>query len=124
MRGMTTPHVAAPRALLAAALCALPSTGCLHEVEDEIDFFEPEDDRSNEALQGLYDCTEHEDDGYRRGSRFDINVVTVDGRPTEVDTANAYIAMQDAARRDGVSLRIVSGFRTHRQQPYPYGCYV
>ena len=97
---------------------------CANDVDDGADLFEPEDDRSNEALQGLYDCTEHDDDGYRQGSRFDISVVTVDGRPVEVDTANAYIAMQDAARRDGVSLRIVSGFRTNAQQQYLYGCYV
>ena len=122
---MTRSHVAALRPLLATLLALVPVGGaCLHEVDDEIDFFEPEDDRSNEALQGLYDCTEHSDNGYRQGSRFDISVVTVDGRPTEVNTANAYIAMQDAARRDGVSLRIVSGFRTQSQQEYLYGCYV
>jgi hypothetical protein len=72
----------------------------------------------------VYDCSERADNGYRQGSRFSIGVVRVDDRPVEVDTANAYIAMQEAARRDGVSLRIVSGFRTNSEQQYLYGCYV
>lgn len=96
---------------------------CLNDVEDGSDFIEPEDDRSNEAFQGLYDCSERSDNGYRQGSRFNISVVKVDNKPVEVDTANAYIALQNAARGAGVNVRIVSGFRTNSEQTHLYGCY-
>lgn len=109
--------------VLVAAGLLLSLSGCVHEVEDGADLVEPEDLKDNLDLQGLYDCTERSDTGYRSGSSFSIGVVTVDGRPVESDTANAYIALQRAAANDGVSLRIVSGFRTHDEQRYLYGCY-
>jgi hypothetical protein len=85
---------------------------------------EPFDDHENELLRGVYDCSERADTGYTSGAPFPITVVTVDGKPVEVATANAYLAMQAAADADGVDLRIVSGFRTMEQQEYLYGCYV
>jgi hypothetical protein len=99
------------------------ASACVNTVEDEMDYFEPQDDGDNLLFQGVYDCTESREDGYRQGNRFTITVVRVDGRPVEVNTANAYIAMQNAARAAGVNLRIVSGFRTMSQQQYLYGCY-
>jgi D-alanyl-D-alanine carboxypeptidase len=69
------------------------------------------------------ECSERSDRGYRRGTPFDIRVVTVDGRPVEIDTANAYYVMASAAARDGVEIRVVSGFRTMSQQEYLYDCY-
>jgi hypothetical protein len=69
------------------------------------------------------ECSERSDRGYRRGTPFDIRVVTVDGRPVEIDTANAYYVMASAAARDGVEIRVVSGFRTMSQQEYLYYCY-
>jgi hypothetical protein len=112
-----------PITLLAVLLALGQALGCQHELYDE-DGEEPFDDRTNELLQGVYDCTERADNGYRGGSRFAIKVVRVDDRPVEVNTANAYIAMQSAARRDGVNLRIVSGFRTQAEQQRLYNCYV
>jgi hypothetical protein len=109
--------------VLSTSLLAV--TGCTNELDiDQMDLEEPFDDGSNIELQGVYDCTERTDNGYRSGSRFTITVVRVDDRPVEVSTANAYIAMQEAARRAGVNLRIVSGFRTQSEQQYLYGCYV
>ncbi|HEY4220539.1 MAG TPA: D-alanyl-D-alanine carboxypeptidase family protein [Myxococcota bacterium] len=108
----------------AAALTFTALTGCTNQVESGDDFIEPDDLRDNVDLQGLADCTERSDTGYRSGSSFAIEVVTVDGRPVEVSTADAYIAMQSAAASAGVSLRIVSGFRTMAEQTYLYGCYV
>lgn len=70
------------------------------------------------------DCEEHQDVGYVQGEPFDITVVTVDGKPVEVQTANAYYAMQQAAAKDGVGIKIVSGFRTMAEQQYLYNCYV
>ncbi|MEW5852008.1 MAG: carboxypeptidase regulatory-like domain-containing protein [Myxococcota bacterium] len=92
-----------------------------HEVHVEA---EPVDDGSNILQQGIIDCSERSDTGYRNGQSFAITVVTVDGKPVEKRTANAYYVMQQAAAQDGVSIRIVSGFRTMDQQEYLYGCYV
>ena len=103
------------------------SGGCVVQLEgadDEgHDHGQPFDDRENAIFQGVYDCTERGDTGYRSGSSFAIRVVTVDAKPIEVATANAYVALQEAARQDGVGVRIVSGFRTMSQQEYFYGCY-
>ncbi|MFO0594149.1 MAG: M15 family metallopeptidase [Myxococcaceae bacterium] len=74
--------------------------------------------------QGLADCSERQDTGYRSGNAFPITVVTVDGKPVEKDTANAYSVMQAAAAADGVSMFINSGFRTMAEQQYLYACYV
>lgn len=105
------------------ALTAPLATACMHDVEEGYDYIEPVDDRSNEAFQGLYDCTERSDNGYRQGARFSITVVKADNKPVETNTANAYIAMQNAARNAGVTLRVVSGFRTQAEQQYLYNCY-
>ena len=108
---------------LAALVLPIALTACANDVEDGSDFAEPDDLRDNLDLQGLYDCTERGDTGYRSGNSFSIDVVSVDGRPVEVATANAYIAMQRAAANAGVSLRIVSGFRTMAEQQHLYYCY-
>ena len=68
-------------------------------------------------------ATPRSDTGYDRGRAFAITVVHIDGKPVELDTADAYVAMREAAAREGVYLRIISGFRTHGQQQYLYGCY-
>ncbi len=69
------------------------------------------------------DCTVTTEQGYRRGKKFSIKVIAVDGRPLELATANAYWAMQLAAARDGVTLQIFSGFRSHADQSYFYRCF-
>ncbi|MBL8954107.1 MAG: FG-GAP repeat protein, partial [Myxococcaceae bacterium] len=58
------------------------------------------------------------------GAAFAITVVSADGKPIELATANAYSLMQAAAERAGVPLRVVSGFRTQSEQQYLYACYV
>ena len=74
--------------------------------------------------QGLVTCDERQDQGYTSGNPFDITVVTCDAKPCERDTANAYAVMQQAAAAAGVTLVVVSGFRTMAEQQYLYGCYV
>jgi hypothetical protein len=111
------------RAFISLAFVVVTSA-CALEAGGEADEVEPADLRDNIAEQGLIDCTEHADTGYTSGDPFTISVVTVDGKPAEVDTANAYWVMQQAAAAEGVELRIVSGFRTMDQQEYLYGCYV
>jgi MYXO-CTERM domain-containing protein len=70
-----------------------------------------------------YDCSESQDLGYDAGVPFDITVVTVDGKPVEKDTANAYWVMREAAAADGVDIHINSGFRTMAEQEYFWMCY-
>jgi hypothetical protein len=75
------------------------------------------------ALSAI-DCTESANTGYDKGTAFSISVVTVDGKKVEVDTANAYYVMAQAAAASGVTLKVVSGFRTMAEQQYLYNCYV
>lgn len=82
---------------------------------DEAEQLTPEDIAETQA------CTRAT--GYRRGKAFAICVVTVDGKPVEVNTARAYLRMKRAARAKGITLRVVSGFRTMAQQRYLYNCY-
>jgi hypothetical protein len=76
-----------------------------------------------EALSAI-DCTESKATGYDKGTAFPITVVTVDGKKVELDTANAYYVMAQAAAKAGVTLKVVSGFRTMAEQQYLYNCYV
>ncbi len=108
-------------AVILSALVLACLTACTTDVVDHES--EPLDLRDNLAEQGLIDCTERTDTGYTSGTSFAITVVTVDGKPAERDTANAYWLMQQAAAQDGVAIRIVSGFRTNSEQTYLYGCY-
>jgi len=75
------------------------------------------------ALSSI-NCAESTATGYRSGSAFAITVVTVDGKPVEKATANAYYVMAQAAAADGITLKVVSGFRTNAEQQYLYNCYV
>jgi D-alanyl-D-alanine carboxypeptidase len=70
------------------------------------------------------DCTESTDTGYVKGKPFSITVVSVDGKKVEVQTANAYYVMAQAAAKAGVNIKVVSGFRTNAEQTYFYNCYI
>ena len=105
-------------------LLALTLAGCGVPTEPPgADEAEPELIASS-VEQGLVTCAERTDTGYRNGTPFGITVVTADGKPVERDTANAYAVMQAAAAADGVTLVVVSGFRTMAEQQYLYACYV
>lgn len=54
--------------------------------------------------------------GYVRGRPIQLSVVHVDGFLVEVVTAEFFHALADAARKDGVSIRLTSGFRTNDEQ--------
>ncbi|HWB82001.1 MAG TPA: M15 family metallopeptidase [Nannocystaceae bacterium] len=69
------------------------------------------------------DCTVVHESGYRKGKRRAIDVIAIDGRQIERRTADAFMAMQAAAAKDGIELAIYSAFRTHREQEYFYACY-
>lgn len=70
------------------------------------------------------DCAESKDTGYVKGEAYEITVVTIDGKKVEVQTANAYYQMAQAAAADGVNIKVVSGFRTMQEQTYLYNCYI
>jgi len=71
----------------------------------------------------MIDCRQRAAVGYAHGDPIDIVVVTVDGKPVEVATANAFAQMARAAARDGVEIKVVSGFRTMAEQQYFWDCY-
>jgi hypothetical protein len=62
-------------------------------------------------------------EGYIHGRPVRITVTRIDGKPVEVHTAAAYRRMREAAQRDGITLRIVSGFRTMEHQQALYRAY-
>lgn len=62
--------------------------------------------------------------GYVGGNAFEITVVGIDGKPVELATARAFRTMQEAAAREGVRIKVVSGFRTMAEQEHLYDCYV
>lgn len=61
--------------------------------------------------------------GYNHGVPRTICVVTLQGKLIEVNTARAFMRMQNAARASGISLVLNSGFRTMDQQRYLYDLY-
>ena len=61
--------------------------------------------------------------GYDHGTKTRLKVVDVGGAEVEVHTAKAFRAMARAARRDGIDLRIRSGFRTYEKQAALYRRY-
>ncbi len=92
-----------------------------HEVEpDDPLYFSAE---PRDPLAAI-NCDEHKDTGYVKGSAFEITVVTIDGKPVEVQTANAFYAMAQAAAQAGVTIKVVSGFRTMAEQQELYNCYI
>ena len=66
----------------------------------------------------------HRVTGYRSGHKMNICVTTIDGHYVEVNTARAYLRMRKAARTAGVSMHVVSGFRSMASQRYLYHCYL
>ena len=94
--------------------------GC--EVAGDGDVSDEELGQSQDPLSSL-SCNMSNATGYKSGNSFPIQVVTVDGHKVEWKTANAYMKMAKAAQKDGVQIRIVSGFRTMAEQKYLYHCY-
>jgi hypothetical protein len=105
-------------------LCAacLFDAGCSSEGEPQGE--PPPDEDIANVQQASVSCTTWTDIGYVDGDSFKITLVTVDGKPVEIRTANAYVVMQKAAAAAGVNISVVSGFRTYAEQQYLYNCYV
>jgi hypothetical protein len=101
--------------------------------EDSTPFLDPEELAAvtEPATPGVIDPdslnqTEscHRVTGYRSGHKMNICVTTIDGKYVEVNTARAYLRMRKAARKAGVTMHIVSGFRSMASQRYLYHCYL
>lgn len=52
-----------------------------------------------------------------------INIVRVQGKRLEQNTAIAFLKMKEAAEKDGIYLNITSGFRSNQEQTYLYSLY-
>jgi hypothetical protein len=102
-------------------ICLLSCAGVEPEFDEE---YEPSPDEYETIEQGLVSCDFRPGTGYRSGQPFPITLVTADGKPIEMNTANAYAVMQAAAAAQGVAIRVNSGFRTPEEQEYLYACYV
>ena len=74
-----------------------------------------------DSLPQIQSC--HRAVGYSAGKKTNICVTSIDGHYVEVNTARAYLRMRKAARDVGVTMHVVSGFRTMAEQRYLYGCY-
>lgn len=59
--------------------------------------------------------------GYFRGSAIPIFVVSVQGYLVEIATAHVFAEMEARARKDGVELRLTSGWRSMKSQRNAYG---
>ncbi len=62
--------------------------------------------------------------GYEDGEPIVLSIVRIDDKPVEERLAVVYRKMRSAAERDGVHLRIVSGFRTMAHQRVLYQDYL
>lgn len=61
--------------------------------------------------------------GYVKGEPMVLTVDVIDGKLVELSTAEAFLRMRAAASAAGVTLKIVSGFRTMAEQEHFFSCY-
>src|SRR5438128_2678476 len=92
-----------PALLALTALCACddelsledetPETPAHHDGHaEDLDLF-----GSDAPTAESISCTTFTDTGYVEGTPFQISLVTVDGEPVQIDAANAFYVMQQAA---------------------------
>jgi|JI10StandDraft_1071094.scaffolds.fasta_scaffold90491_2 hypothetical protein len=79
--------------------------------------------RRDRSIVTSDDVPEGPAQGFVEGRATRIVVTRLDSKPVEVHTASAYSRMRDAAARDHIRLRIVSGFRTMAHQQALYRAY-
>jgi hypothetical protein len=118
---VVTPKVTAPPRLAPAAKVESPKVAAVVE-HDEIETT-PITTPVPDVRAPDVDCTPVSASGYRKGKKTPITIVRIDGEPIERATANAFLAMHEAAAADGVELTIFSAFRSPEQQEYFYECF-
>jgi len=79
---------------------------------------------SDEALLSNVDCTPIQETAYSQGKPYPITVIRIAGKKVGLNAGHAFLKMQKAAHQVGVSLSLVSGFRTYAEQEYLYNCYL
>lgn len=102
------------RVLMAAALAiaiAMPARADVTAVEYV--------DESGAAI----DLTPVTVDGYKRGKRVKVEVISIGYETMEVATGKAFLAMRAAALVDGIDLYVYSGFRAMDHQRWLYQAY-
>jgi hypothetical protein len=105
--------------------CAVAHGGDEDNADDEETEEPQEDGREAEGATVGVDCSaRHTATGYKSGSPFTITVVHADGKDIEIATASMYARMQHDAAKAGVSIRVVSGFRTMEKQKQLYQAYL
>lgn len=105
--------------------CTLLFAACGHDdASFETEDAETPPENVEEVAQAVtHNCSPSNDTGYTNGKATPITLVNVQGMRVEIATADAYMAMADAAAAQGVTIRINSGFRTNAEQTYLYNCY-
>ena len=78
-------------------------------------------DVSPQGVHPLAGCTRTT--GFNKGKAMSICTTTLNGKAVEQATAASFIKMRDAAARAGVSIVVVSGFRTMQKQRDLYAAY-
>ncbi len=78
-------------------------------------------DAEPSAIRPLANCTRTT--GYNKGKVMSICTTTINGKAVEQNTAAAFGKMRAAAARAGVSITVVSGFRTMQKQRELYALY-
>lgn len=95
------------------------TVGLAPPIDEEQEYADPDEGVLVDAVTGCRPAT-----GYSRGNPTRICVVSVQGKLVEQRTAIAFESMRRAAARSGVTLQIVSGFRSMDQQRYLYNLYL
>jgi len=63
--------------------------------------------------------------GYEKGVPTTITLIDVgNGKKMREDAGQAFLAMQAAAKQEGVIITVSSGFRSQAEQTYFYNCYI
>lgn len=112
------------RTLPTSVVVTLALAGCGELAHDEEHEDAPAAEDVDLAMAGTIDCSREPGTGYSSGVLREIELVRVDGKLAKLETADAFWVMREAALREGVSIYVVSGFRTMEEQRYLYGCYV
>lgn len=108
---------------LMALMVPLACSACSADASDDGEGESEPSGATAEELRSAVSCTEKSATGYKSGSPYAMTVITVGGKSTAKPTAHAFLKMQAAADKAGVTLSINSGFRSMAEQQHLYQCY-
>jgi hypothetical protein len=111
--------------LLSFVLLPISLTSCTANSLDDDDGegeVEP-NGSSQDQLRSAVSCTEKAVTAYASGKAYAMKVVTLGGKSTAKATAHAFLKLQTAADKAGITLSVNSGFRSMAEQQHLYSCY-